>query len=394
MKWIVAIAFFVNALQGQVMVKVFRDSLQAFEHVGGDEFSGEALNEGIWINGLGWTRVLMDQDLAFSPENVRVKSGMVRFVADKKDSVYMLQPHEIDSNAIRNRSFELALPVFRTRYSAGCIISKEKHHYGTYQIRFRVQPGKGIWPAFWFYGGHKNEELDVFELKGEKHNALHVDIHCPGDCERSYRNKLGVKTNWGGWLRSRRSIYGQWHEASLEWTPRDLTWILDGVVVAYYKGNFSNPMSLYLNTSVARDGAPFSPGPDETTAWPNYYDVDYLRIYRQVADSVVVLYDRAFAKADTSASHLADPIRKKRPYMYRKGTAASATGLITIERRGDDIEAVIQGRVAPSCVSLQAGTQTFRASGNKIRGRIGKGQVFHLTVTVGKKVLRRTMLPG
>src|SRR4051812_37959439 len=81
----------------QLLFKLENDSLKYFSYKGGDEFNGQALDDGKWQNGLGGRRVLMSQDLAFTPKNVVIQKGLARFIALKEDSSYILRENEIDS---------------------------------------------------------------------------------------------------------------------------------------------------------------------------------------------------------------------------------------------------------------------------------------------------------
>ena len=183
----------------QIMFLFNNDSINIFEYSDGDEFNEQQINTDKWTLGLGWTRVIMSQDVAFVPNNVIQQNSIVKFIAEKKDSVYHLSPYEIDSAYLKQNKISLNNNnEFLTKYSVGCLISKIKYSYGIHEIRFKLEEGQGIWPAFWFYGGIKNEEIDIFEIKCENNDKIHVDTHCPYGCDKGYKNKLGINSNWGG----------------------------------------------------------------------------------------------------------------------------------------------------------------------------------------------------
>jgi beta-glucanase (GH16 family) len=206
----------------------------------------------------------------------------VVFEASKSDSIYKLADWEIDSNYLRKSRLKISENKFQVKYAAGGIISREKFHYGLYELRFMVEKGPGIWPAFWFYGGKGNEEIDVFELKGERLDEIHVDTHCPKGCAHGYKKTpLSVGRSYGDWLKASKSLNNGYNVMMLDWRKDELFWFLNGFPVAYFRGQFNNPMNIFVNTSVARTGEAFSPGPDSTTTWPNKFVVDYLRIWEQ-----------------------------------------------------------------------------------------------------------------
>lgn len=334
MKNILTLLFlaFIFLTKSQIMLKLEGDSLQLYAYSGGDEFNDSALNEKEWKNGLGGRRVLMTQDLAFSPKNTVFENGLICFKAIKEDSIYVLYDWEIDSAYLKKNKTTLIDNKFTSKYSAGGIVSKNKYHYGYYEIRFKVEEGRGVWPAFWFYGGNKNEEIDVFELKCEKNNYLHVDTHCPYGCNKGYKTNLGLNTNWGGWMPLSHYLHEGFNIMALEWKKEELIWYLNGHPLAYFKGSFPNPMKLFLNTSVAKDGEAFKPGPDESTPWPNSYYLDYFRMWhKQKPENEIALKSNDELTYSTKfTSDYSNAPKKKKGLMYRKKNLQPLEGSITL----------------------------------------------------------------
>lgn len=322
-------SFLINA---QVILKFSNDTLNAYTFNGGDEFNKPVLNENEWINGLPWARVLMSQDVAFAKKNISLKDSLINFLAIKEDSTYVLAPWEIDSAYLKQSKMKITNGKFLTKYSVGCIASKQKYHYGIYEVRFMADKGRGVWPAFWFYGGNKNEEIDGFELKGERNNEIHVDTHCPYGCDRGYKNKIGLNTNWGGWLPVSNYLSDGFNIMHLEWKKDEIIWYINGYPLAYFKGKFANPMNLYLNSSVAKDGGAFKPGPDETTTWPNNYYVDYFRSWQEVekGKDIVLKANDALTSSNKFVSDYNNKPVKKRGLMYKKKTLNKIDGIISI----------------------------------------------------------------
>ncbi len=321
-------------LEAQVMFKVFKDTVMTFTYSGGDEFNADKLDENIWKNGIGGRRVLVVQDLAFVPENVKLEQGLIRFYANRRDSNFTLMQNEVDSNYFRKKRIAIRDNQFKVLYTVGAIVSREKHHYGMYELRFKVQEGKGIWPAFWFYGGTKNDEIDVFELKGEKNNKVHVDVHCPSGCAHGYhKNKLSFGRSFGAWQPLTRFLHEGFNVALLEWSDSGLIWYINGYPLASYRGDFSKPMNLFLNTSVAKTSEAFSPGPDESTVWPNIYDVDYLRIWQPAKDEKISLaVNRDLTSSQLFPSDYTNRPTNKRGPEYHRKKLKHIDGIITIVR--------------------------------------------------------------
>lgn len=271
--------FFRTPLYTQVFLKLTNDTLRPYSYGGGDEFNKSTVNENDWKLHL-WPTTNMAQFFAYDPNNTTIENGLAIMALKKKDSVYTINATEVDSNFINKQKITLLDHKYPLKYTAGSIMSKQKYHYGLYELRFKVEEGKGVWPAFWFFGGNKNEEIDVFELKGEKSNSIHLDTHCPYGCDRGYKNKLGFKTNWGGWMPVSKYLHEGFNVMLLDWKVNELIWYINGYPLANFNGAFPNPMYLFINTQVASQFSAFKPGPDETTTLPNNFYVDYIRVWK------------------------------------------------------------------------------------------------------------------
>lgn len=331
--------FTVISNTAQVLLKISNDSIIGYSYDGGEEFNSPVLDEKVWFNGLPWARVLMTQDVAFSKKNVLLKDGLINFVTLKEDSNYVLAPTEIDSAYLKKTKTKLVDNKFLAKYSVGCIMSRQKYHYGIYELRFQVDKGKGVWPAFWFYGGNKNEEIDCFELKNERNNEIHVDTHCPTGCDKGYKNKLGLNTNWGGWMPVTNFLQDGFNIMYLEWKKEEVVWYINGYPLAYFKGRFPNPMNLYLNNSVAKDGGAFKPGPDETTKWPNNYFVDYFRSWKEIekGKEIKLIANNNLIVSDKFKSDYSNKPSKKRGLMYKKKKLETLDGMISLSLNSDFI---------------------------------------------------------
>lgn len=322
--------FLAAEANSQLLFKITSDSVKTFVYSSGDEFNKPSLNTSYWKG--PWTNVNMAQNFRYNEANVKLEDGLVNFVMEKKDSVYKIRSHEIDSNFIKETKITVKDYQYPLNYSAGMIISQEKFHYGLYELKFKVEEGKGVWPAFWFYGGNKNEEIDAFELKGEKNNQIHVDMHCPYGCDNGYKNKLGIKTNWGGWMPVSEYLHDGFNIMLLEWKPEEILWYVNGYPIAYFKGAMPNPMNLFLNTQIAADGRAFKPGPDKNTIFPNNFYVDYIRIWKESpTDSVPLLLVKSdLGLSQRFATHLENKPLTKRGLMYARKKFNDEQGLVSV----------------------------------------------------------------
>jgi len=320
--------------QAQVMWQIKSDTTQKWYYQDGDEFNGYAINEEKWYLGMPWGNFTMIQDLYFSPENVVMKDGIVSFIAKNEKGIYPINEWEIKQDYLKKTGKKVVDGKYVVEYTAGLISSKKRYKNGYFELRFKANSEKGIWPAFWLFGGEPNEEIDFFELKGERDNQLHLDVHCPKGCEDFKGGFLNLKKGWGAWLKTNQSLADGWNIISGEWQPNYVKFFLNGQPIGYFEGNFKTAQTLIINTSVAKDGEAFNPGPDEKTKWPNTFDVDYVRVWSKEDTIYDVknkykLFEYSPYTLD-SLSLYQTQLKRKVNYVYDKKELNNELGTITL----------------------------------------------------------------
>jgi beta-glucanase (GH16 family) len=266
-------------LNAQYLWQIKSDTIVTWYFQSGDEFNGTDLNTEKWKSGLPWGNVAMSQDLYFNDENVVTSDGKISFISKKEKKTFPVNEWEIDKNYLAKSNKKVIDGKYEVDYTSGLISSKETFKYGYFELRFKSTNQKGIWPAFWLFGGEPSEEIDFFELKGERENQLHLDMHCQKGCDDFKGGFLNLKKNWGAWLKTDKSLADNWNVISGEWQPNYVKFFLNGQPIGYFEGNFKTSKNLIINSSVAKDKQAFNPGPDKNTKWPNSFDVDYVRIW-------------------------------------------------------------------------------------------------------------------
>lgn len=160
--------------------------------------------------------------------------------------------------------------------------------YGRFDIRAKLPYGQGIWPAFWMlpiqskYGGWPSSgEIDIMEMVGHTPAITHGTLH--------YGESIGQHVYTGTYCTLSDGIFADdFHVFSVIWEPDSFTWYVDGVPfarqtdwhtgVADYPAPFDEYFYLILNLAVGGDW----PGsPDETTEFPQYLTIDYVRVYQR-----------------------------------------------------------------------------------------------------------------
>ncbi len=263
----------------QVMWQIKKNGNVKWFYQFGDEFNGSTLDETKWIYGMPWGNSAMSQELLFTNNNVVESDGSIKLMSNKEAKTIKLLPWQIDSGYLKKNNLTLPNQEFTSKYTAGLITTKQLFKYGYFEVRFKSAGQRGTWPAFWLYGGKPNEEIDFFELKGERDNQIHVDVHCPDGCNNFKGGFLKLHRGWGSWINTKNNLSEGWNVVSGEWQKDYVKIFLNGMPIAYFKGEFKTDQMLILNNSIAHNKGAFPPGPDANTKWPNSFEVDYVRVW-------------------------------------------------------------------------------------------------------------------
>ncbi len=160
--------------------------------------------------------------------------------------------------------------------SSGYIDTKNKlsFKFGYAEMRAKLPKGKGIWPAFWLLPSPSGwpPEIDIFEMLGHQPNKLYFTVHTQGN-----------DPNCGGYSNCKSGSYSgpdyseDYHTYAIEWVSNYIAWFVDGVERFRSTQYVTQiPMFLVIDTYVGGDW----PGnPDNTTQWPQYFNIDYVRVY-------------------------------------------------------------------------------------------------------------------
>jgi beta-glucanase (GH16 family) len=166
--------------------------------------------------------------------------------------------------------------------------------YGRFEIRARLPGGKGLWPAHWLYPQNRDwqmerlmaqavtngfeslipeqrpwyTEIDIMEFLGHT-NVVYGTLH--------YTTFEGLKKSSSGNWKPDADVRKGFHLYVLEWQPDIMRWFVDGHLIhSTSNGIPHTPHYLILNTAV---GGRWPGNPDETTVFPQYHDIDYVRVY-------------------------------------------------------------------------------------------------------------------
>ena len=212
-----------------------------------DEFEGEAVDPSKWD--VEDAALEKNNELQYyTPEDVYAESGYLVLRSQKR--------------RMGTRLYTSGLVETKGRFS---------QRYGWFEVRAQLPKGQGIWPAHWLLpeGGAWPPEIDIMELLGHEPTKIYMTNH------------------WGTWPDNRQdgqelegsNFSSGFHIFAVEWTPERLRWFVDGVKRFETTEHIPQvPMRIILNTAVGGDW----PGPpDETTRFPQYHRIDYVRVYRR-----------------------------------------------------------------------------------------------------------------
>ena len=185
------------------------------------------------------------------------------------------------------------------RYTSGRLDTSGKFApiYGRFEIRGRLPVGRGLWPAYWLYPQNRDwpmemrmaeavaagkesaipearpwySEIDIMEYLGHEPGVLYGTLH--------YTTFKGERKSTSGTWRGDVDYSKDFHVYALEWEPDSIRWYIDDHPIhATTLGIPHTPHYLILNTAV---GGSWPGSPDSTTVFPQFHDIDYVRVYQR-----------------------------------------------------------------------------------------------------------------
>lgn len=161
-------------------------------------------------------------------------------------------------------------------------IGHQEPEYGYIEIRAKNPYSQGIWPAFWMLGNNyatagwpECGEMDIMEIFGQNDGTNMGSFHMGTESAR---------IDWtADYTLSGGAQFSQaYHTFGLLWTSSAVTEYVDGVQYQTHPSSspgwvFNHPFYFILNLAVG--GIPPGDVVKGTTVFPQYLDVDYVRVY-------------------------------------------------------------------------------------------------------------------
>ncbi len=250
-----------------------RTSSDGWRLVWHDEFDGNTLDTTKW-NVLIREQSKHDERQYYVPDEVYVDGGILHLRS-------------------RERTYG------SMKYTSGRLDTRGKFFptYGRFEIRAKLPGGKGLWPAHWLYPQNRNyameylmseavasgkeglipeerpwySEIDIMEFLGHEPNVLYGTLH--------YYTFDGQKRTSSGTHRGGTDYTKDFHRYVLEWEPDSIRWYVDDTLIhASVNGIPHTPHYLILNTAI---GGGWPGDPDSTTVFPQFHDIDYVRVFQK-----------------------------------------------------------------------------------------------------------------
>jgi hypothetical protein len=170
---------------------------------------------------------------------------------------------------------------------SGMLRSKWTGKYGYYEMRMKVPPGRGLWPAFWLNPDDAKwpPEIDVVEIvnngRDTTRNSFH-NVH-PGH-GREAPAQFSKLDQWGSYHPDFDFKDG-FHVFAVEWTPETVRHFVDDTLVAERRfawrhddGSDAGPAHVLVNLAV---GGKWPEPPQRSSDFPAVLEVDYIRVWQR-----------------------------------------------------------------------------------------------------------------
>ena len=182
------------------------------------------------------------------------------------------------------------------QYTSARLNSKFAFKYGRVDVRAKLPIQAGTWPAIWMLGKNVNEdggffdaafgttnwpacgEIDIMEhgiTSSQPTNYIQSALHTP--------SSFGNTSNIGGAIAN--NLGTDYHVYSMNWSPYQITFLLDGVAFYPYNPAVKTPSNwpfnleqyLLLNIAMGGIAGTIDPGYTESSMV-----IDYVRVYQNV----------------------------------------------------------------------------------------------------------------
>lgn len=234
-----------HASESAVQNKASAPGIKGWFLIWNDEFNGDRIDKSKWYVEDA-ALVKNNEQQYYTPKNVYLKDGKLILKSAKQ--------------RMGGRPYTSGLVETKGRFT---------FQYGRVEVRAKLPGTKGLWPAHWMMPerGSWPPEIDIMELVGNKPNVIHMTNHYGVWPHNRYDTKIYSGPDYTR----------DFHVFALEWDEEEIRWYIDGVKRSSVSRNVpKEPFYIILNTAV---GGIMPGNPDATTVFPQYHEIDYVRVY-------------------------------------------------------------------------------------------------------------------
>ena len=209
------------------------------------------------------------------PKNVYVNGGFLTITALKES---LPNPRYVANSSewyAKNPTMEYTSASINTK-------NKASWKYGKIEVRGKVPPGRGTWPAVWLLGVDKKNlgwprqgEMDVMEHQGKDSYRSSGTLHYAAQGTFSH-----IKTG-DNFVNFSKSMSDGFHIYGIEWDSTRVTLFLDRKPFFSYKVDKTmafgqDPFYLIINLALGGTAG----GDVDDAIFPAKFVIDYVRVYQ------------------------------------------------------------------------------------------------------------------
>ncbi len=241
------------------------DEIDKWELTFSDEFDGKNLDPNKWITGYFWGKALMNDNYVlenerqfFTDKNIELRDSLVRITTKKENS----------KGKVWNRQYGFMPADFE--YTSGLISTGHsfRQKYGKFEAKIRLNHSYPLTHSFWMVSEKNVPQIDILRYHDKSSQKINMGYHMQ-------ENGSLKNINWnitGANFSDNFYIY------SIEWTPENLTWKINGETVKEITSNIPDEeMYLVLSSHLLDDKAPEN--------LPASMDIDWIRCYKLKVES-------------------------------------------------------------------------------------------------------------
>jgi len=231
----------------------------------------------------GWRLVWEDDFAAFD----EAKWSRVESHHPTNNSLQAYLPEQVTVDDGKLVILSESRPAGQLAFRSGQVKSKHSWLHGRFEVRAKLPGTRGMWPAIWLLpdGPWPSEgEIDIMENRGNQPAITSSAFHWGAVSPRQHDFfAVEQRTSLAGKL---VHYSDDFHTFAVEWLPDQLRFYVDDVYhTIFYNDECGDvlpqlkaPMRLVINTAIGGD---FLPPPDDTTVWPQRFEVDWVRVYER-----------------------------------------------------------------------------------------------------------------